>query len=395
MELLSRSATIAQCRLYHDNVVLATLLKCLLQVQFEGNTRWYSREELMAHETSQLSEEGGFRYSLLRGFDLALLKGGVSALNSLLHPQESIEQEEHARFPDELLGQIDQQLMHFFVRDRVGGIFNDPNGPPGLADVILSDWESRGRHIFHSDMQQLQDDCRKEVDSILEKLQALETGASITSTSDLSTEMVTEKEVELEVQVVKEVARMPPAPVDTMNTWALKSLSSCHAEELPFFPASELSFHDINLPFPDSIFVSRNFCTCKPEGLLSVAHFALNWNNGTCIRTAILSLAEAVAVRRAAQRRLYDPAASGTSTYEILHISQECKSNLTTASRESFLDWYRRLSCCRFIQGDVWMSWPDDRFLLQAFESSGKPLCDVAPPARREKWFMQCLLSQV
>jgi hypothetical protein len=349
----------------------------------------------MAHEVSQLSEEGGFRYSLLRGFDLALLKGGVSALDSLLHPEESIQQEEHARFPDELLGQIDQQLMHFFVRDRVGGIFNDPNGPPGLADVILSDWESRGRHIFHSDMQQLEDDCRKEVDSILEKLQALETGASITSTSDLSTEMVTEKEVELEVQVVKEVARMPPAPVDTMNTWALKSLSSCHAEELPFFPASELSFHDINLPFPDSIFVSRNFCTCKPEGLLSVAHFALNWNNGTCIRTAILSLAEAVAVRRAAQRRLYDPAASGTSTYEILQISQECKSNLTTASRESFLDWCRRLSCCRFIQGDVWMSWPDDRFLLQAFESSGKPLCDVAPPARREKWFMQCLLSQV
>ena len=160
-------------------------------------------------------------------------------------------------------------------------------------------------------MQQLRENCREEVYKIIGKLQELEVGASSASNSDLSTEMVTEKEVELEVQVIKEVLRMPPAPVDSMRPWALRLLSSRQIHQLPFFTASELSFQDINLPFPECVSVSRNFCSCKPQGLMSVARFALNWNDGTHTRTTILSLAEAVAVRRAAQRQFYQTAGSG------------------------------------------------------------------------------------
>ncbi len=336
------------------------------------------------------------RYSLLRGFNHELLKGGRDALISLLHPQESSDQEQQSRFPDEIFGHIDpaKKLIQFFVRDRVGGIFDDPDGPPPLAEVIETDWKRSEKHVFCSDqMQQFRGECENNVYGILEELRKLEIGASMTSTSDLSAEMVTEKEVEMEMQVVQEVVRKPPAPVETMKSWKLKSLTSPCVEKLPFFPASELSFHDICLPFPASISVSRNFCQCKPEGLLSVARFALNWNDGACTRTTILSLAEAVAVRRATQLQLFGPEAFGTVTYEIVRISKNCKSNLTIASREeTVLDWYRRLSCCRFIQGDIWMSWPDDHYLLQAFESSEQPLCDAA---RREKWYLQCLLSQV
>jgi hypothetical protein len=376
--------------------VIGDIAEVCFQVQFEGRTHWYNRKELIAHQVVQVSEEECFRYSLLQGFDLALLKGGISALVSLLYPQQTTEQEQQSCFPNELLGQMDPHLINFFVRDRVGGIFNDPNGPPRLAAVISRDWESRGQFIFNSDQaQKLRDECRQKVDAILQKLEELDTGASMASTSDLTTEMVTEKEVELEVQVVKEVVRMPPAPVDAMKPWALKSLSSRLVQELPFFPASELSFHDIQLPFPECVSVSRNFCSCRPEGLLSVAHFALNWNDGTRTKTTILSLAEAVAVRRAAQRRFYDHTASSTVTFEIARISQDFKSNLSAASSESMLDWYGRLSCCRFIQGDIWMSYPDDLYLLRAFESSGFPLSDQAPSVQRERWFMQCLLSQV
>ncbi len=348
-------------------------------------------------EDSPSTEKNGLgRYSLLRGFDLELLKGGLSALTHLLHPKESTEKEQHSRFPDELLGFIDpvKKLIQFFVRDRVGGIFDDPNGPPPLAEIIHTDWKRSKKLVFCSDqMQQFRVECKSDVHGIIEELRKLEIGASMTSTSDLSAEMVTEKEVEIEMQVVQEVVRKPPAPVDTKKSWKLQSLISSRFEELPFFPASDLSFHDICLPFPASIYVSRNFCPCKPEGLLSAAHFALNWNDGACTRTTILSLAEAVAVRRAAQLQLYSSAASGTVTYEIVRISQDCKSNMTVASREeTIFDWYRRLSCCRFIQGDIWMSWPDDFYLLQAFESSEQPLCEAV---RREKWFLQCLTSQV
>lgn len=339
----------------------------------------------------------GPRYCLLQGFDLSLLKNGVSALSSLFHSPEATRPKEQPRFPDDVLGQTDTRLinlLHFFVRDRVGGIANDPNGHPCLAATIAGDWDSRGTRVFESvQMQQLRENCREEVYKIIGKLQELEVGAS--SASNLSTEMVTEKEVELEVQVVKEVLRMPPAPVDTIRPWALKLLSSRQIHELPFFSASELSFQDTELPFPDCVSLSRNFCSCKPEGLISVAQFVLNWNDGTRTRTTILSLAEAVAVRRAAQRHFYETAGSDTITYEVAKISQNCKSNLSMASSDSMVDWYCRLSCCCFIQGDIWLSWPHEVFLLQAFELSGSPLCDTAPPAVREKWFMRLLLSQV
>jgi len=340
------------------------------------------------------------RYSLLQGFDLSLLKEGLSALIALLNPEEATQPIEQNLFPEELFAKTDPRLIEFFVRGRVGGICSDPNGPPQLAEVIIRDWNARGQPVFDSDqMQEFEGKCREEVDNIVAKLKELELGASIASKStDLSTEMVTEKEVELEVQVVKEVVRMPPAPAGAFKTWQLKWLSSRHNQQMPFFPASELSFHDIKLPFPESVSVSSNFCSRKPEGLMSAAHFVLNWNEGARTRTTILSLAEAVAVRRAAQLQLYQSyqtAGSHFVAYEIANITQDCKSSLTIASRESIIDWHCRLSCCRFIQGDIWISWPDDLFLLQAFESSGIPLCDSASPASRETWFMQCLLSQV
>ncbi len=374
---------------------MAVFLKLYLQVKFEGETHWYSKKELMLFHAAVPIVQG-LRYCLLQGFDLSLLKEGVSAISSLFYSPNTSQPKEQSRFPDELLGQTDPRLINFFVRKRVGGIIDDPNGPSGLAATIAGDWDSRGQRIFECDeMQQLQEKCREEVYNIIGQLHHLEVGASVASKSDLSTEMVTEKEVELEVQVVKEVLRMPPAPVDTIKPWALTLLSSRQMHQLPFFPASELSFQDVKLPFPERVSVSRNFCSCKPEGLMSVAQFVLNWNDGTHIRTTILSLAEAVAVRRAAQRQFCQTGGTEVISYEIAKISQDCKSSITIASINSITDWYSRLNCCRFIQGDIWMSWPDDFFLLQALESSGSPLCDIATPAAREKWFMQCLLSQV
>ena len=338
------------------------------------------------------------RYSLLQGFDLSLLKEGVASLTTLLDPQISSEIKDRSHFPDDLLSQCDPRLIEFFVRDRVGGISSDPSGPPQLSAVITQEWQHKSLPIFDSHcMQQHLSKCQEEVDSILQKLQEHELGASMAHESDLNTEMVNEKEVELEVQVVKEVVRMLPTPVEAFIPWRLKSLSSHTSDathELPFFPASQLSFQDTRLPFPECVTISKNFCHSKPEGCISAVHFALNWNDGCCTRTTILSLAEAVALRRAAQRQLHQTSASGV-VYEIAKITGDCESNLLIASSASVMDWHGRLSCCRFIQGDIWMGPPDDVVLLQALESSGSPLRDIAPPADREKWFMQCLLSQV
>lgn len=338
------------------------------------------------------------RYSLLQGFDLSLLKEGVSSLNILLDPQMSSQIKDESHFPDDLLSKCDPRLIEFFVRDRVGGISSDPSGPPQLSAVITQEWQHKSLPIFESHcMQQHLSKCQEEVDSILQKLQEHELGASMAHASDLNTEMVNEKEVELEVQVIKEVVRMLPTPVEAFIPWRLKSLSSHTRDathELPFFSASQLSFQDTRLPFPECVTVSKNFCHSKPEGRISAVHFALNWNDGCCTRTTILSLAEAVAVRRAAQRQLYQTSESGV-VYEIAKITGDCESKLVIASSASVMNWHGRLSCCRFIQGDIWMGPPDDVVFLQALESSGRPLRDIAPPADREKWFVQCLLSQV
>jgi hypothetical protein len=335
-------------------------------------------------------------YSLLQGFDLSLLKEGVSALDILLDPQISTKINDQSCFPGDLLSQCDPSLIDFFVRDRVGGISSDPSGPPQLSAVIKQEWEHKSLPIFKSHcMQQLLPKCQEEVDGILQKLHEHELGASVVHESDLNTEMVNEKEIELEVQVVKEVVRMRPTPVEAFVPWRLKSLSYHATQELPFFPASHLSFQDVQLPFPECVSVSNNFCPSKPEGCISAVHFALNWIDGCCTRTTILSLAEAVAVRRAAQRQLYQ-ASESSAVYEVAKISNDCPSNLEViASSASVMNWSSRLSCCRFIQGDIWMGPPDDVVFLQALESSGNSLRDIAPPAVRQKWFMQCLLSQV
>jgi hypothetical protein len=372
-----------------------------MQVQFGQNMHWYRWDELVLVSSASASgvpdagtQSGQLRFSLLNGFDLSLLKKGLSHLASLLDLKEPTLQSKISHFPRDMLAEVNPQIINFFVRDRVGGICNDPSGPPHLAEAIQRDWETRGQLIFDSDqMRHFQKhECHAEVQQVVVKLQELAIGSSSTSNAELSTEMVTEKEVELEVQAVKEVVRMHPSPANAIKSWELNWLNPRHIQRLPFFSASELSFHDITLPFPERVSVSSNFCSKKPEGAMSVAQFALNWSDGSCTRTTVLSLAEAAAVRRAAQLQLHQPANLGMSSYEIIRITQCCKSRLTA---ENIIDWKRRLSCCRLIQGDIWMTWPDDFFLLQAFESSSTPCFESASPERREQWFMQCLLSQV
>jgi hypothetical protein len=368
-------------------------------VQFEDKTHWYRWDQLVLVTSASATgvpdagtQNGQLRFSLLNGFDLSLLKKGLFHIASLLDLEEPTLQSKISDFPD-ILAEVNPRIINFFVRDRVGGICNDPSGPPHLAEAIQRDWETRGQLIFDSDhMRHFQQECHTEVQQVVAKLQELVIGSSSTSNAELSTEMVTEKEVELEVQAVKEKVRMHPSPADAIKSWQLDWLNPRHMQRLPFFPASELSFHDITLPFPECMSVSSNFCSKKPEGTMSVAEFALNWSDGSRDRTTILSLAEAAAVRRAAQLKLHQPANPGMPSYEIVRITQGCKSRLTA---EGIIDWKRRLSCCRLIQGDIWMTWPDDCFLLEAFESSGTPCFESASPERRERWFMQCLLSQV
>jgi hypothetical protein len=335
----------------------------------------------------------GLRYRLLKGFNLALLEDGLSSLDSLFNPEEDSMPIKKHHFPDELLGNTDSPFIDFFVHDRVGGIPDDPNGPPQLAEVIIHDWNSRSSGIFGSeDMKQHEDECCKQVYGIVEQLRVLEFGESIASKSDLSTEMVNEKETELEVQAVKEALHIRPALVNAAQLWALRDLGSQNVERLPFFPASKLSFDGIQLPFPECVSISRNFCSPDPKESMPAVHFALNWHDGTCFRTCIVSLAEAVTVRRAAQIQLDQASFLDTLQFEVVKICQGCKSGSFSDEPDS---WKRRLSCCRFIQGDIWMSWPDDKFLLQSWESTEIPLCDSVPPERREHWFSQCLLAQV
>jgi hypothetical protein len=335
----------------------------------------------------------GLRYSLLKGFDFSLLEKGLLSLHSFFNPEDDSMPIEKHHFPDELLGNTHSPFIDFFVHDRVGGILDDPNGPPQLAEVIIHEWKSRSSGIFGSeDMKQHEDECFKQVNDIVEQLRELEFGESIASKSDLSTEMVNEKEAELEVQAVKEALRIRPAPVNTAELWALRYLGSQHVERLPFFSASTLSFDGIQLPFPECVSISRNFCLPDPKESMPAVHFALNWYDGMCSRTCIISLAEAVTVRRAAHIQLDQASISDTLAFEVVKICEGCKSGSFSDGPDS---WNRRLSCCRFIQGDIWMSWPDDKFLLQAWESTEIRLCDSVPPERREHWFSQCLLAQV